>query len=130
MNDDKPPRVIAEAEQEKPVPANQRSKKFGLLIGGVVVLFLIIALGLGLGIGLGLGLKHHHGSSSSAVPSASASPSSTASGTPIPSTFPSWRRDPSDYNLDMSWDINATPTTRVFNITVSEIQAAPDGECT
>lgn len=33
-----------------------------------------------------------------------------------------------DYSLDMNWDLNAPPTTRVYNLTVSEIQAAPDGK--
>jgi hypothetical protein len=42
--------------------------------------------------------------------------------------LPSWRRDPQEYILDMNWDINAAPTTRVFNLTVSEIEAAPDGK--
>ena len=33
-----------------------------------------------------------------------------------------------DYSLDMNWDLNAAPTTRIYNLTVSEIQAAPDGK--
>lgn len=32
-----------------------------------------------------------------------------------------------DYNLDMNWNLNAPPTTRTYNLVVSEIQAAPDG---
>ncbi|KAH8811565.1 multicopper like protein, partial [Xylogone sp. PMI_703] len=39
----------------------------------------------------------------------------------------SLRRSVADYGLDMSWDINAPPTTRVYNFTITEVQAAPDG---
>jgi hypothetical protein len=102
---------------------------------GLILLFVVIVLALALGLGLGLGLKHHHSTASS-----STAPSSTASGSspPLPSstvlsdtalgTVQSWRRDTADYNLDMNWDMNAAPTTRVYNLTVSEIQAAPDGK--
>ncbi|KAF8864554.1 hypothetical protein BDZ45DRAFT_797233 [Acephala macrosclerotiorum] len=123
MKDGKPSEAAAEAEQEKPRAAYPRfGKVFLLLLSGIII---VAILALALGLGLGLGLKHHHGSSSSIEPSASATPSSTPSG--ISESLPSWRRDPAEYNLDMSWDINAAPTTRVFNITISEIQAAPDG---
>lgn len=38
-----------------------------------------------------------------------------------------FRRDPSDYVLDNGWDVHSTPTTRNYNWTISEIEAAPDG---
>lgn len=108
-------------------------RSYKLYFLAAAVLFVIIALGLGLG--LGLGLKHHHHDPSTA---SSANPSSTPS-SPSPSgvlsttalgTVQSWRRDTSEYSLDMNWDLNAPSTTRVYNLTVSEIQAAPDGMST
>ncbi|RPB04170.1 hypothetical protein L873DRAFT_1667298 [Choiromyces venosus 120613-1] len=39
----------------------------------------------------------------------------------------SFRRDPSDYVLGSGWDVHAAPTTRSYNWTISEIEAAPDG---
>jgi len=39
----------------------------------------------------------------------------------------SFRREPSDYVLDNGWDVHSTPTTRSYNWTISEIEAAPDG---
>ncbi|KAE8443950.1 hypothetical protein EG329_001174 [Mollisiaceae sp. DMI_Dod_QoI] len=118
---DKPAEAVMDAE-EKPRAVGLKFGKLFLLITGVII-FVVIALALGLG--LGLGLNHHHGSSSATEPSATPTPFPTPTG--LSENRPSWRRDPSEYNLDMSWDINAAPTTRVFNITVSEIQAAPDG---
>lgn len=123
MKDNKPSEAVAEAEQEKARAASPKFGKVFLLISGIVI---VVILALALGLGLGLGLKHHHSSLSSTEPSSSPTPSSTPSG--ISESRPSWRRDPAEYNLDMSWDINAAPTTRIFNITVSEIQAAPDGK--
>lgn len=38
-----------------------------------------------------------------------------------------FRRDPSDYVLDNGWDVHSTPTTRNYNWSISEIEAAPDG---
>ena len=112
--------------QEKPTRAKP-SGRYGrlvLLVGGAII-FVVVALALGLG--LGLGLKHHHGGTAAAT---SSSPTSTSSPTNSTASeaLQSWRRDTAEYNLDMGWDINAAPTTRVFNLTVSEIQAAPDGE--
>jgi len=105
-----------------------RSRKSNLLIG-VAILVTIVALALGLG--LGLGLQNHKSSTAGETqPANGTSPNSTYGTNESPDISrnrPSWRRDPLEYNLDMSWDINAAPTTRVFNLTVSEIQAAPDG---
>ena len=113
----------------------ERKDRRPLVIIGSVVLFVVIALGLGLG--LGLGLKHHRAASSSTTPGSGPS-SSPSPSPPLPSpsvlsqtalgTIQPWRRDTLDYSLDMNWDLNASPTTRVYNLTVSEIQAAPDGE--
>jgi hypothetical protein len=89
-----------------------------------VIATIIIVLVLALGLGLGLGLKHRK--SGSASTQTSNGTASNSSG--LTQNYPSWRRDPSEYNLDMGWDVNGAPTTRVFNLTVSEIQAAPDGK--
>jgi hypothetical protein len=105
-----------------------KSRKLLLFLGTAIAL-LILALALGLG--LGLGLKHKKASASGGQSTSSISPNSTngtsATSPDISENRPPWRRDPLEYNLDRSWDINATPTTRVFNLTASEIQAAPDG---
>ncbi|PMD54496.1 multicopper oxidase [Hyaloscypha bicolor E] len=78
-----------------------------------------------------MGLRHKKASAGGGHSTSGISPNSTngTSGTSpdISENRPSWRRDPLEYNLDRSWDINAAPTTRVFNLTSSEIQAAPDG---
>jgi hypothetical protein len=112
--------------QEKPAPAKPSGRygRLALLVAGAVM-FVVVALALGLG--LGLGLKHHHRGTAAATSSSPTPTSSPANGT-ASETLQSWRRDTAEYNLDMGWDINAAPTTRVFNLTVSEIQAAPDGE--
>jgi len=99
-----------------------------LFIGAAIVFFVVV---LALGLGLGLGLKHRKAAAGRTQSSNGTLPSSAngTSGTSPDISFarPSWRRNPLEYELDLSWDINATPTTRVFNLTVSEIQAAPDG---
>jgi hypothetical protein len=122
-------------DNKNQVPANKPEVAAGeakhgrpiLLLLGSAVVFVVIALALGLG--LGLGLKHHHNESPAAT--TSSSPTPTPSSSPINSTasetLQSWRRDTAEYDLDMSWDLNAPPTTRIFNLTLSEIQAAPDG---
>jgi hypothetical protein len=41
----------------------------------------------------------------------------------------SWRLNASDYLLDMTaWDLNAPPQDRIYNFTISEIEAFPDGK--
>ena len=106
-----------------------------LLYIGAGALFIAVVLALGLGLGLGLGLKHHnHSASSTLSASTSTAASSSPSSTPtnVPSTASQvvqpWRRDTLDYSLDMTWDLNAVPTTRVFNLSVTQIDAAPDGK--
>jgi hypothetical protein len=115
-------------EGEKPSGTSAGKSRKPLLFIGTAIVLLIIALALGLG--LGLGLKHKN-ASAGGQSSNGTSPNSTngTSGTSpdISENRPSWRRDPLEYNLDRSWDINAAPTNRIFNLTVSEIQAAPDG---
>lgn len=117
------PQVESAEERKQPVSGNGR---LPLLVGGIVV-FVVVALALGLGLGLGLGLKHH--SHAAATPTSSNLSPPTPSGGPTVASenVESWRRATLDYSLDMTWDINAAPTTRVFNFTISEIQAAPDG---
>jgi hypothetical protein len=114
---------------EKPAGTTTKPSRKPLLFISTAIIFVILALALGLG--LGLGLKHKKSSVGGAQPSNSTStnPTNGTSGSPdISFARPSWRRDPLEYNLDMNWDINAAPTTRLFNLTVSEIQAAPDGK--
>ena len=119
---------------EKPVSEKKPSRHI-LRRGFTALVFVILALSLGLGLGLGLGLRHHNHTSTTTTPPTSSGRSSTSAAPIATSTIlssasevlQSWRRDTSDYNLDMSWDLNAAPTTRIFNLTVSEIQAAPDG---
>ncbi|RPB16250.1 hypothetical protein P167DRAFT_551443 [Morchella conica CCBAS932] len=36
-------------------------------------------------------------------------------------------RDPDDYVLDPEWDVNAPPTTRYYNLTLTEAVGSPDG---
>lgn len=93
----------------------------------LVAAAILVVLALALGLGLGLGLKHHHSNSSG--PPATNSTNSTTPEEPSNASelVPPWRRATLDYTLDMGWDINAPPTTRVFNLTLSETDAAPDG---
>lgn len=108
----------------QPIHKPKRSVRLAFVIVGSIILFVVIALGLGLG--LGLGLKHKHiavpATAESSVPSATSSPLGSQ-------TLPSWRRNVSEYDLDMNtWNINAEPTTRIYNFTLSEIVGAPDGQ--
>lgn len=99
-------------------PGRKRFAVIGIITG---IVFVVIALGLGLGLGLGL---KHHGNNSNVNAS-----NSTASASPAPAVEPSWRRNTSEYELDMTtWDINAPPTTRYFDFTLSQIQGSPDGK--
>ncbi|KKK25926.1 hypothetical protein ARAM_007152 [Aspergillus rambellii] len=92
-----------------------------LIALGSIVLFIMIALGLGLGLGLGLRSVHNHVH----VSSKNATNTSTSDSL---ATNELWRLPASEYILDMeSWDLNAAPTTRVYNFTISEIDAFPDG---
>ena len=121
---EKNPHQVDLAEPGKPPLVKPKRSRSLLIFGGLIV-FVCVALALGLG--LGLGLKKH---GTTATASSSPTPSATSSGTPSQAseTLPPWRRDTAEYNLDMSWDINAAPTTRIFNLTMTEIQAAPDGQ--
>jgi hypothetical protein len=116
-------------EGEKPSGTTAKKTKSSLLFVGAVIVFVVVVLALGLG--LGLGLKHKKAAAGGTQSSNGPLPNSAngTSGTSPDISFarPSWRRYPLEYELDMTWDINAAPTTRVFNLTVSEILAAPDG---
>ena len=111
-------KTMAPPEGSDPVPVKTSRKKLFFL--GISSLVLFVVLSVGLGAGLDLGLRHNGKSV----------PSSTSPSAPAPSSeLPSWRRDPSEYILDMdSWDINEPPTTRNFDFTVSKIEGYPDGE--
>ncbi len=89
----------------------------------------VVFLGLTLGLGLGLGLTR--GRAGNVPPG----PSAAASGTPLPGTagtgsarLEDWRLDPGQYGLDMKWDISAPPTTRRYDLVISEGQGWPDGK--
>lgn len=114
------------AKEPRPSTGSHKRWRF-LLVGG---LSLLVVLALALGLGLGLGLKHHDNSALAAAPSTtivvSPTPTVLPTGTPVP--LQPWRLDTLEYNLDLSWNISAPPTTRIFNLTVSEIEAAPDGK--
>lgn len=97
----------------------KKSSSVGRLLLPAIAVLVILALALGLG--LGIGLKKHKNATSNS--SAGSSGSSYAS-----LDVPSWRRSTEEYALDMTtWDINAPPTVRSYNFTVSEITIAPDG---
>jgi hypothetical protein len=113
--------------QASPVAKRKYGRPLLLLVGAGII---FVALALGLGLGLGLGLKHHHHAASLTSGLPPSSNPANVSSTTATGAVQSWRRDTAEYNLDMNWDINAAPTTRVFNLTVSEIQVAPDGVLT
>jgi hypothetical protein len=115
----------------KAKPMMNNSHRRWCFVGAAGALGILIVLALSLGLGLGLGLKARNGQGALvATPSGSmiATPTSTEAPSNTPAAPQPWRRDTLDYNLDLSWNISASPTTRIYNLTVSEIQAAPDGE--
>jgi hypothetical protein len=107
---------------QKPLPGNGKTTRHrGRLLVFVVIGLVILALALGLG--LGLGLKHSKSKSSSSGTNNDNGPSLSSLGTQ------DWRRSTLDYNLDLKgWDFNAPPTTRSYNLSLTEIAAAPDGK--
>jgi hypothetical protein len=99
-----------------------------LLVISAVVVFCVLALALGLGLGLGL---HHDSSSSSSNATSTSSPPGSSS--PLPNVgnitaAEDWRLNTSQYSLNRNWDLNAAPTTRLFNLVISEGVGWPDGE--
>lgn len=120
------PRGRGRANKEQESIEKPRPKRLLLIILGSVILFLVVALGLGLG--LGLGLKRNGSKLSPTKPSAT--PTSSPNLLNFGLGNESWRLNTSEYLLDMTtWDINASPTTRIYNFTISEIEAFPDGGC-
>lgn len=106
----------------------QKRRRSYLFVGGITVVAVVV-LALALGLGLGLGLKKH---SAKATGQPQGSGGNASSPTP-PNSYASpdltyLRLDTKEYNLDMTdWDISAPPTTRTYNFTLSEVDAAPDG---
>jgi FtsP/CotA-like multicopper oxidase with cupredoxin domain len=90
------------------------------LFAGIAVAVLVV-LALALGLGLGLGLKKHERSSSESSGNGNGNGQTGAN-------IPAWRKATEEYSLDMGWNINAAPTTRSYDFTVSEMTIAPDGE--
>lgn len=104
-------------------PAAPKTSRKRLLVIVLLSIVLFVVIAPGLGLGLGLGLKHH---GSNFAPSNGTS-SPLAYNPPLGNE--SWRRNPSEYILDTTtWDINAPPTTRAYNFTISEVEGFPDGE--
>jgi FtsP/CotA-like multicopper oxidase with cupredoxin domain len=101
------------------------SRRLWLLFG---VGTIVVMLGFALGLGLGLGLKHVHNSSKSgggAISQPSGAPTTPSQAS---LAIPPWRSNVEDYTLHIkSWDFNAPPTTREYNLTLSEVQLSPDG---
>ncbi len=120
-----------DAAASQPVKRDTPKRVSVVLIVSGVVIFIVIALALGLG--LGLGLRHANSSTAtSSSPSAgpSSSPTGAPQGTPVPgsaSPLEDWRLDTSEYVLDPTWNLNAPPTTRYYNFTISEGVGWPDG---
>jgi hypothetical protein len=107
---------------QKPLHNNgKNSRRRGRILIFVVLGLAILALALGLG--LGLGLKHSKSKSTSSGTDNANGPSLSSLGTQ------DLRRSTLDYNLDLKgWDFNASPTTRSYNLSLTEIAAAPDGK--
>ncbi|KAI9745890.1 MAG: hypothetical protein M1818_000571 [Claussenomyces sp. TS43310] len=121
MPKDSPALSNKEIDGLKDPQKRPNARRLILVLGGVAAALAVLALALGLG--LGLGLKRGKNDNSKPAP-----PTSTSTSAPIANTtIEPWRRATEDYNLDMSWDLNAPPTTRTYDFTVGEIQAAPDG---
>jgi hypothetical protein len=113
---------------KEPQASTASHKRWRFLLVGVV--FLLIVLALALGLGLGLGLRHNNNNALASAPSTTVPASPVGTATPTgspPSPLQPWRLDTLDYNLDLNWNVSAPPTTRIFNLTLSEIEAAPDG---
>ncbi|KAK9463448.1 multicopper oxidase-domain-containing protein [Lipomyces oligophaga] len=71
---------------------------------------------------MGIGLRNYQN-----APSAASDSGTSTTSTLNYTVNTDWRLDPSEYVLDTSWDSSAEPTTRVYNLTISEIVAWPDG---
>ncbi|OBT60652.1 hypothetical protein VE03_09932 [Pseudogymnoascus sp. 23342-1-I1] len=114
---------------EHPFPT-ARSRRVCLWTLLSIALFVILGIGLGFGLGYGL-KKPSRGFSSPATDSdcpCAVCPCVVEDPRPtIPTELPPWRLPDEEYHLGMDWDLDAAPTTRVYNFTVQEIQAAPDG---
>src|SRR4051812_35569774 len=118
-----PPRSDVSGEK-----AGQKRQRSWYLVGSVIFVTVVVLV-LVLGLGLGLGLKKH----ADKAPAQSQGTGGNASSPSTPNSYASQdltplRLDTKDYSLDMTdWDIAAPPTTRTYNFTLSEIEAAPDG---
>ncbi len=131
---DSEPSPTGDGAISPPDPKQPPSKRLPLLlIAGGAVAFVVIALALGLGLGLGLG--HHSSSSPVSSPSSTSSGPAAVTALPLPGSgadhnakLEEWRLDPKNYILDMSWDLNAAPTTRHYDLVISEGKGWPDGE--
>jgi hypothetical protein len=101
----------------------RRGRLFIILAAALVA---AVVLALALGLGLGLGLKHSKSKSvSSPSPTANSDTGSSLSSQQVQD----WRRSTLDYSLDLEgWDFGASPTTRSYNFSLTEISASPDGK--
>ena len=117
------------ASGEKDVGRRTRS----CFLVGCTIAAVVIVLGLALGLGLGLGLKKHSDKAATQPPGVA--PNSSAPNSYASQNISPLRSETKNYNLGMTdWDIAAPPAIRSYNLTLSEIDAAPDGsrpqECT
>jgi hypothetical protein len=120
---------ILAGDDSHPKPPRKNGRALVWTVG-TVVLFVILALGLGIGLGIGLKKQSSHGMSPSPATESGSPSGNDAPVVSVPTALPAWRLPADEYNLSMDWDLNAAPTTRVYNFTVGEIQAAPDGMST
>ena len=125
----------SEVSDQKDGDKSQRSSRrlSPLVVIGVIAAALLV-LALALGLGLGLGLHRHHlvSVASTTGNGGSGTNGSNSSTTPLDSyaslNVPSWRLNTEEYNLDLAnWDLDAPPTTRTYDWTISETDLAPDG---
>jgi len=119
-----PPLLGARGEKD----VGRRTSSWFLV--GSIIAAVVIVLGLALGLGLGLGLKKPSNKAAITQPSGVAANSSSpnAPDSYASQNISSLRSETQNYNLSMTdWDIAAAPAIRTYNLTLSEIDAAPDG---
>jgi hypothetical protein len=110
------------SKQKNGGPRAEKQNRLTRIVLLVFSSLLFITIALGLSTGFAVGLKYER----IAVPPVELN---AGGGSANFQPLPPWRRDISEYNLDMKdWDINAKPTIRNYNFVLSEVTAAPDGK--
>ncbi len=116
--------MASNASPEKTTKPSAKRTSVFFIAGSAVLVFLGLTLGLGLGLGLRKGTSGAATQGSSSPTPSTPLPGTAGSGT---ARLEAWRQDPSEYVLDTKWDINAPPTTRHYDLVISEGQGWPDG---